>query len=115
MCLPLAAYSQTSSSAQTQIQSNPFPEKQQKDSLDLHRPVDVQTAYFDAASSGYGGGRSYGFRKILVGLEVNNKEVLVLDIVQTESDYLVPIKEVFPVIQASYTLEHGVLDRKSVV
>ncbi len=101
LCIPLASYSQT--------QSEPFVESSTKDPLDFHRPVNIQNALFDAASSGYGGGRSYGFRKILVGLEVNKKEVLVLDIVQTESDYLVPIKEVFPVIQASYTLEHGIL------
>lgn len=113
LCAPLVSYSQTASEIEAQTQSqkqtSSLPEKKQKAPLDLHRPVDVQNAYFDAASSGYGGGRSYGFRKILVGLEVNNKEVLVLDIVQTESDYLVPIKEVFPVIQASYTLEHGIL------
>ncbi|HEY9032194.1 MAG TPA: carboxypeptidase regulatory-like domain-containing protein [Kangiella sp.] len=101
LCVPLLAYSQE--------QKDSFIENSAKDPLDLHRPVDVQNALFDASSKGAGGGRSYGFRKILVGLEVNNQEVLVLDIVQTESDYLVPIKEVFPVIQANYTLEHGVL------
>ncbi|WP_417445818.1 carboxypeptidase regulatory-like domain-containing protein [Kangiella sp.] len=101
LCVPLLAYSQA--------QKDSFIENSAKDPLDLHRPVDVQNALFDASSQGAGGGRSYGFRKILVGLEVNNQEVLVLDIVQTESDYLVPIKEVFPVIQANYTLEHGVL------
>lgn len=101
LCTSVAAYSQKQSDS---VVNNPA-----LDPLDFHRPVDVHNALFDAASSGSGGGRSYGFRKILVGLEVNNKEVLVLDIVQTESDYLVPIKEVFPVIQATYTLEHGVL------
>lgn len=101
LCAPLLAYSQE--------QTDSFIENSAKDPLDLHRPINVQNALFDAASQGAGGGRSYGFRKILVGLEVNNQEVLVLDIVQTESDYLVPIKEVFPVIQASYSLEHGIL------
>ncbi|MCW8855724.1 MAG: carboxypeptidase regulatory-like domain-containing protein [Kangiella sp.] len=101
LCTPLALYSQN--------QNEAFAEGGAKDPLELHRPVEVQTALFDVASQGSGGGRTYGFRKILVGLEVNSQEVLVLDIVQTESDYLVPIKEVFPVIQASYTLEHGVL------
>lgn len=101
LCTPLALYSQN--------QNEAFAEGAAKDPLELHRPVEVQTALFDVASQGSGGARTYGFRKILVGLEVNSQEVLVLDIVQTESDYLVPIKEVFPVIQASYTLEHGVL------
>ena len=65
MCLPMSAYSENSSSG--------FSPSRQKDRLELHRPVEVKNALFDAAGSGYGGGNSYGFRKILVGLEVNNQ------------------------------------------
>ncbi len=78
--------------------------------LAYHRPRELDDALLEPSWSAAGtSGSSYGFQKILVGLEVNDEEVLVLDIIKTSSDYLVPIKEVFPAIGANYTLQHGIM------
>ncbi|AOE49086.1 carboxypeptidase-like regulatory domain-containing protein [Kangiella sediminilitoris] len=78
--------------------------------LAYHRPQELDDRLFEPTfNMATASGSSYGFQKILVGLEVNDEEVLVLDIIKTPSDYLVPIKEVFPAIGASYSLEHGIM------
>lgn len=97
--------------AHAEPQPQPRPEfDSEKNNLAYHRPQEFDDSLLEPAWSAAGtAGSSYGFQKILVGLEVNDEEVLVLDIIKTSSDYLVPIKEVFPAIGASYTLQHGIM------
>ncbi|GAA4358513.1 hypothetical protein [Kangiella marina] len=79
--------------------------------LAYHSPRQLDSGLFQNAweASGSASGHSFGYEKILVGLEVRGKELIALDIVKSETDYLIPIEQVFPVIGASFELEQGIL------
>lgn len=84
--------------------------------LAYHSPHALSSSDFQsswAASSQSASGQaatSYGYKTILSGLEVHNREVLTLDIVKSEDDYLVPLNVVFPAIDAKYTLVDGIIE-----
>ncbi|GAA0205276.1 hypothetical protein GCM10009123_10950 [Kangiella japonica] len=87
------------------------------DDLAYHspKPLDSSAIYspweasYSESGSAKTAGNSYGYEKILVGLEVRGRELIALDIVKSETDYLIPIEQVFPVIGASFKLENGVI------
>lgn len=87
------------------------------DSLSYHspKPLDSSAIYspweasYNHSSSAKTTVSSFGYEKILIGLEVRGRELIALDIVKSETDYLIPIEQVFPVIGASFKLENGVI------
>lgn len=84
--------------------------------LAYHSPHTLNSSEFEspwaASSEDAAGGQaatSYGYKTVLSGLEIHNKEVLTLDIVKSQSDYLVPLNVLFPAIGAEYELVDGII------
>lgn len=81
------------------------------DYLAYHSPRQLDSSLFQNAweSSSSASSTATGYERILVGLEVRGKELIALDIIKSETDYLIPIDQVFPVIGASYQVNQGVM------
>jgi len=79
--------------------------------LAYHSPRQLDSSLFQNSweASSSSSNTSLGYEKILVGLEVRGKELIALDIVKSEQDYLIPIEQVFPVIGASYQVKQGIM------
>lgn len=78
--------------------------------LAYHSPRQLDSSLFQNAwEASASSSTSLGYEKILVGLEVRGRELIALDIVKSETDYLIPIEQVFPVIGASYDVGQGMM------
>ncbi len=73
---------------------------------DISDDIDaIEIAYVDENYSQASSSEPAGYKKVFVGLEVSGKEVDSLDIIQVSDQYLLPIAQIAPHIQAAYTLQ----------